>query len=145
MKNMLAQAGKVLAVLAIVVLGYVFVQNYLFDRYDMLQDVNMDRELANKGVCEKMQKYSLKSVSFHKTTKYEIIYADGKEASGMLDVMGAITFRNIDPDQEFFRVVLDDKGCQTEFLELYMKYDIAESADFISNDFNRVVEKITEG
>lgn len=141
-KETLIQAVKITGSVVIVVLGYLLVQSYVLERYEMLSDEKMDRALESQGVCEQMQEYALESLSFHKTSKYELVYTNGVKKEGMLNVLGAITFRNVDLDQEFFKIISEGTGCRAEFLELYKKYEISESAGFIKQDFEAVIKKL---
>ena len=126
----------------LVVVLYWFMQVFVFNKYGFVHNEKIDSELSKQGVCDSMHEHGLQSVLLKKTSEYKVIYDEGREVEGMLSVMGAVTFRNTNPQQAYFEIKSNAKKCEAWFIDLYEKYPVAEAASFMAKDYEHIIESI---
>ena len=133
---------KLIAFGSLVFMGYLIMQDFVLDKYRFVENEKLNSELVKKGVCDTMFEMQLHSVILKKTSEYIAVYNDERESEGMLSVLGAITFRNTDPQQAYFEITANGKECRASFMDLYEKYEVSEIASMITTDFEHIIDAI---
>jgi len=126
----------------LVVTLYWFMQSFIFGKYGFIHNENIDSQLEKQGVCRSMREKKLYSVLLKKTSEYKVVYDDGRQTEGMLSVMGAVSFRNTNPQEVYFEIISQGNICKAGFIDLYEKYSVEEAVSLMAKDYQNILESI---